>query len=189
MGGRLCSECNKIKNVSEFKICYRRKGKPYSVKFCKDCMRERYRNTKKEWNSKNPEKVLGQQRRARAKNGSILRQRVKEYHQKNPDKVTMTLERNRFRRALYSSRKKAEKRGYVSCTATIEELTEAFTGKCFICDKTEEENGKRLCLDHSHLTGDFRGFLCNDCNFAIGNLKDSSAIVMKLYEYLQKNKE
>jgi hypothetical protein len=32
---------------------------------------------------------------------------------------------------------------------------------------------KALALDHDHKTGNFRGWLCSECNFGIGKLGDS----------------
>jgi hypothetical protein len=37
------------------------------------------------------------------------------------------------------------------------------TGPCEICGKV-----KKLYVDHSHLTGKFRGWLCHRCNQALG---------------------
>ena|ERR1700676_4700 len=40
------------------------------------------------------------------------------------------------------------------------------------------------CVDHVHLTGEVRGILCNGCNTAIGNAKDSVDVLVGLSEYL-----
>lgn len=65
---------------------------------------------------------------------------------------------------------------------------------CQICDKTEEENGQHLSIDHDHscCPGQlscgkcFRGFLCNDCNWALGLLKDSVESLDRAKAYLLK---
>lgn len=46
----------------------------------------------------------------------------------------------------------------------------AFTGVCHICNAAEASLPKRLCLDHDHATGAFRGWLCWDCNVGLGKL-------------------
>lgn len=43
---------------------------------------------------------------------------------------------------------------------------------------------KRLVYDHSHVTGDFRGVLCNTCNLAAGQLGDTAEGVYRMYKYL-----
>lgn len=41
-------------------------------------------------------------------------------------------------------------------------------------------------LDHCHLTGLFRGWLCNQCNSALGFTKDQPAILRSLAAYLER---
>jgi hypothetical protein len=42
------------------------------------------------------------------------------------------------------------------------------------------------CLDHCHLTGVFRGWLCSQCNCGIGLLGDDIAGLNKAIAYLKK---
>jgi|SRR6185436_1659303 len=42
------------------------------------------------------------------------------------------------------------------------------TGACTICQAVV-----KLCYDHDHETGEFRGWLCSNCNNGIGHFKDS----------------
>mgnify|MGYP000848115552 CR=1 FL=1 len=44
--------------------------------------------------------------------------------------------------------------------------------KCDNCSK-DIITTKTLQLDHCHLTGKFRGWLCKECNISLGNLGDS----------------
>lgn len=63
--------------------------------------------------------------------------------------------------------------------------------RCAICDKqhlTDKHDGERvkgLSVDHDHVTGVVRGLLCNDCNRAMGQLKDSPALLRKAADYLE----
>lgn len=41
-----------------------------------------------------------------------------------------------------------------------------------------------IVLDHCHLTGKFRGWLCANCNFALGLARDSPETLRKLADYL-----
>lgn len=56
---------------------------------------------------------------------------------------------------------------------------------CCICDKTIEDNGQLLSVDHCHKTNKIRGLLCSSCNFMIGLSKDSPIILRKAADYLE----
>jgi hypothetical protein len=63
---------------------------------------------------------------------------------------------------------------------------------CPICDRNEDQcrgkGGSRSgtwCLDHNHKTGEFRGWLCHDCNRALGNFKDDTDLLEKALNYLK----
>jgi len=51
---------------------------------------------------------------------------------------------------------------------------------CQICDNSDQ----RICVDHDHLTGEVRGFLCIKCNSALGMVGDSIEILQALINYL-----
>lgn len=50
---------------------------------------------------------------------------------------------------------------------------------CEIC-----KSRKRLCWDHNHKTGKFRGTLCISCNFGIGIFNDSQRLLKKAANYV-----
>jgi hypothetical protein len=52
---------------------------------------------------------------------------------------------------------------------------------CEVCGTTE-----KLCWDHNHKTGLFRGTLCDNCNKAIGHFYDNPEFCLKAAEYLQR---
>lgn len=60
-------------------------------------------------------------------------------------------------------------------------LFEKQNGRCAICMKTSE---RRLDVDHCHTTGKIRGLLCNQCNQALGLLKDDPLIIKAALEYV-----
>lgn len=111
----------------------------------------------------------------------------KRWKRENPDKVKEIRSRYRFHNALKSSISNAEKKDHTPCTATVEEITEAFTGFCQNprCGVPEMECKRRLCLDHDHETGKFRGWLCGECNKAAGLLRNSADTTFGLAEYLE----
>lgn len=53
-------------------------------------------------------------------------------------------------------------------------------GKCWTCDSAES-----LVIDHDHATGVVRGLLCNDCNLALGKIKDSIDTLERMVQYLK----
>lgn len=57
-------------------------------------------------------------------------------------------------------------------------------GTCAICNKVSK---KKLCVDHCHDSGKVRGLLCFKCNFAIGQLDDSSERALSAYNYLKRH--
>jgi hypothetical protein len=42
----------------------------------------------------------------------------------------------------------------------------------------------KTVFDHDHLTGQFRGWLCDRCNRTLGSVKDSTALLMKMVAYI-----
>lgn len=56
---------------------------------------------------------------------------------------------------------------------------QAQKGLCAICHKS-----RKLCVDHDHGTGEFRGLLCHECNSAIGLLRDDPVLVERALVYL-----
>ena len=51
---------------------------------------------------------------------------------------------------------------------------------CPIC----QQSGQKIVLDHDHATDEFRGWLCNDCNNALGKFSDSPEILQRAIAYL-----
>ena len=52
--------------------------------------------------------------------------------------------------------------------------------QCEICGSI----GK-ICFDHDHRTGKFRGWICVRCNSALGMAMDNSELLLKMSEYLK----
>lgn len=55
-------------------------------------------------------------------------------------------------------------------------------GTCAICDQSPDKG--RLVVDHSHVTGEVRGLLCNSCNLALGLARDNPELLRKMAAYL-----
>lgn len=74
--------------------------------------------------------------------------------------------------------------GWSPCITDKNEIIQSYDGKCKICGISPSQGEKGLNLDHCHKTGNFRGWLCQNCNFAVGAVKDSSEIARKMSDYL-----
>ena len=61
-------------------------------------------------------------------------------------------------------------------------------GVCAICLEVCKSR-KVLCVDHNHETNDIRGLLCNNCNTAIGLMRDSVDILRRATKYLEIHNE
>lgn len=60
---------------------------------------------------------------------------------------------------------------------------------CAVCGIEVTKYGRgatAACMDHCHKTNTVRGTLCNNCNRALGLLKDNPMILKSALEYLEK---
>ena len=70
-----------------------------------------------------------------------------------------------------------------------EKMLSAQNGKCACCKSDGALMNKRhknLYVDHCHLSGKVRGIVCDECNKAIGFLRDSVANALDLAAYLHR---
>jgi Recombination endonuclease VII len=63
--------------------------------------------------------------------------------------------------------------------------TRACPDVCELCGKPPA-SGRSLDLDHCHVSGEFRGWLCNKCNTGIGALGDNADALRRAVNYLQR---
>ena len=59
--------------------------------------------------------------------------------------------------------------------------------KCAICGTEKCSSGKRMAVDHSHISDKVRGLLCKNCNIGIGMFFDNVAFLKNAIEYLENN--
>jgi hypothetical protein len=55
---------------------------------------------------------------------------------------------------------------------------------CEVCGGSDDD--KHLAVDHCHTTGEVRGLLCQNCNQALGKLKDNPDLIRRLAEYVER---
>lgn len=92
-------------------------------------------------------------------------------------------------KALLNARKYALKSGHAECSVdpqVIEVAWEQQAGRCALCSCLFK-NDKDAKMDHDHVTGVFRGFLCTTCNLAEGHVKTVERAAM-LYAYMLKHR-
>ena len=72
----------------------------------------------------------------------------------------------------------------------IRKSAKPMTEFCECCGKKPEETSKarlkKLVLDHDPITKKFRGWLCEDCNLAIGCLGDNIEGLNRALDYLKR---
>jgi hypothetical protein len=111
---------------------------------------------------------------------------IKEWNENNREKINENKRRRYHKnpaKFCLDRRKLAIRTKY---GLTLEEYNSKFEsqhGLCSIC------GGDALALDHCHLTGKVRDFLCNRCNLTLGNINDNVEILNKMISYLQKWQE
>lgn len=98
------------------------------------------------------------------------RLQAKRWRQDNPERVS-EIHRN------------SNIRAYGIEPEDYEALLLAQGGVCAICEKICK-TGKRLSIDHDHVSGQVRGLLCSSCNRGIGNLHDDVDLLVRAANYL-----
>ena len=58
-------------------------------------------------------------------------------------------------------------------------------GCCKTCGAHTSTVDRGLCVDHEHKTGKVRGLLCNNCNMAIGKVKENVEVLQNIIQYLR----
>lgn len=102
------------------------------------------------------------------------------YVARNYDKV-LAVNRSRGRGV---TRHEAKCRGYGITADIYAEMLEAQDGVCAIC-KRACPSGRRLAIDHDHLTLKVRGLLCARCNAGIAQFQDTPALLSAAIDYLK----
>ena len=171
---KICKKCKKEKSNEEFgfESHLLRDGSRYRRSKCKVCYLE--------YKAQYRKKDLGASR----KKGKEYSNRWRKKHPEKAEKQRIWSRANRFLVSLNRSAEYAKKNGHASCDATLEEIKQAFTGKCHICGLSEGEFQRNLSLDHCHVTGAFRGWLCTKCNVGLGSFGDTSELLYEAIEYL-----
>lgn len=75
------------------------------------------------------------------------------------------------------------------CLQEYNSLLKNQDNKCNMCQKHQSELKFTLCVDHCHVTGKVRGLLCDNCNQALGLLKDSIPTLLRAIKHIDDTAE
>lgn len=124
----------------------------------------------KRWREQNKDKIAAWYRAWREKNG---KQRLNYY------KMRRDLQTPEERQAFNIYRRKLrETKQQAIADRPIPSI-------CDICHQPDID-GKRLAFDHCHAHGHFRGRLCARCNWILGRVEDSPALLRAMADYLER---
>ena len=57
-------------------------------------------------------------------------------------------------------------------------------GCCYICKRHQTEINHKLNVDHCHKTDKVRSLLCNQCNQALGLVREDPEVIQAMLEYV-----
>lgn len=134
---------------------------------------EKIRMRKNKWRKENPEYYINY-RKEHSKQEKI---RAKKWRVNNLEKSNIIVRKSRLKK-------------YGITLDKYDEMFKNQNGVCAVCLKQESVKisgkTKLLSVDHNHTTGKVRQLLCDNCNKAIGLLKDNSLLAKRVEEYLIK---
>ena len=105
----------------------------------------------------------------------------KEYYNKNKDKVHLKNQAY-YKKDPIKHRLRERIKGRLALGVTLPIETES----CEIC--FTKPTKRALSLDHDHKLNIARGYLCSNCNTAIGLFKDRPELLLSAIKYLNRNK-
>jgi hypothetical protein len=106
-----------------------------------------------------------------AANKDVYKSRAKKWKAKNPEKVKRSALRAKLKYLYNIDEEKFQR------------LSDAQNGLCAICGKPPRSS--RLGVDHDHKTNEFRGLLCEKCNYGLGMFDDNTEYLSKAIKYLE----
>ena len=142
-----------------------------------------------------PEERLKRGREAKRKYRETHREEARGYRETHREEARtwreMHKEELQEKRHEYYEAHKEERREYrlkYKFNLSQEDYDRLFVsqgGVCAICGSSP--NGKVLCVDHDHKTGEVRALLCNKCNRGLGYLGDDSNLLRRAADYIDQH--
>jgi len=158
--------------------------------------KERVSEYNKAYNDANKEQLI-QYRKARHEvhrehNNQASKKYYKSHRESRLQSAKAYSETHKEHRLAYSASHREQRRGthlarrYGISLEDFNLMLFRQMGLCAICGNSPQE-GKKLVVDHCHLTGNVRELLCDDCNHMIGNAGDNWELLIKAAQYLKKH--
>lgn len=138
----------------------------------------------KEWRKNNKDKVNEQARRYRAKHPETNIKAKAKYREKN---ITIIRERDKIaqdkrRKQNPGLQRVRYERWREKKEITLTEI--AGRSRPTLCELCSSDKF-RIVFDHCHISGKFRGWICDQCNKVLGLVKDSREVLGKMIVYLE----
>ncbi len=137
----------------------------------------------KEWRKNNPEKVLEQARRYRAKHPESNVKAKAKYREANIEEIR---ERDRMAQAKRRHQDPEGQRVRYERWRTKKEAelwSIAGRPRAEVCELCFEAG--MTVFDHCHDGGHFRGWICDRCNRVLGSVKDDVKLLEAMINYLE----
>lgn len=110
--------------------------------------------------------------------------RTKAWQEANRERHLANLRRRRQRPEVKARERDGHLRRKFGITSeTYDAMLKKQRGRCAIC-RRKPTPGISLHVDHEHRTKRVRGLLCFKCNNALGDFRDSEAMLLNALEYL-----
>jgi hypothetical protein len=156
-----------------------KEGLRESAKRYREEHKEELSKKNREYREKNRESLIEKSRRQYAENRDRRIESARKWRIANGERIKAT-------RRLRAERDRELwlKNHFGITLADYDAMLERQGGGCAICGCRRSKNGKRLAVDHCHVTGDVRGLLCDNCNRGLGYFGDNSERLTKAAEYL-----
>jgi hypothetical protein len=92
----------------------------------------------------------------------------------------------KYRNSKHGRRKRLDSYYIKNYNITLDEYDQLFEnqgGVCALCE--EPELGRRLAVDHNHVTGLVRKLLCSQCNCLVGFIEKKNIPLDKIRKYME----
>lgn len=179
---KFCPKCKETMETDKFYVA--RSSKDGFTVWCIEC----HKKASVGWYANNREKAIESQRKWALSNPEKIREMRKRYYAENKEKEKSNMKRwyrlNKRKKDADDNRRFL-KLYYKMSVEDYEKRYKDQNGCCAIC-RGNNLNGRRLSVDHNHVTGYIRGLLCGNCNLGIGNFKDNVEFFKIAIDYLQK---
>jgi len=190
---KICVYCNKkFEPTGRQKYCsvcrliaikkYYKNNKENNKEYYKKYNKKYYKNNKEYYKKYNKKYYKNNKEHYKKSN--------KKYYKNNKEHI------KKYHKKYYKNNKEYYKKYYKKYllakkyNISFEQYTQILKNQnysCAICGKHRNNCKKAFAVDHNHKTKQIRGLLCQQCNTALGLLKDNPKILIRAIKYLRTN--